>query len=77
MLVRLKESKVQSLKFKVEFRDFGHWTLDFGLFSAGFSVKEKDEASLPDGFGRIRWMPSFSVLPGSEGVFVFAGGVAL
>jgi hypothetical protein len=50
VLVRLKESKVQSLKFKVEFRDFGHWTLDFGLFSAGFSVKEKDEASLPDGF---------------------------
>ena len=28
-------------------------------------------------FDRIRWMPSFSVLPGSEGVFVFAGGVAL
>ena len=35
--------------------------------AANFSDKEKDEASPPICFWGNSWMPSFSVLPGSEG----------
>ncbi len=39
------------------------------IFTNRFSVKEKDEASPLICFRRGRWMPSFSVLPGSGGFF--------
>jgi hypothetical protein len=45
----------------------------FGLRTANFSVKEKDEAGLARVCGmRIRRMPSFSDLLESEGFFVAA-----